>query len=66
MSAAIKDLINATPLAKGKLPRMGHPGFGYHRFGGRFAPNGHLSPPPGAKGGPATYPAAPPPAGPTA
>jgi hypothetical protein len=62
VSAGIKDLINATPPAKGKLPRMGHPGFGYHRFGGRFAP----TPLPGAKGGPATYPTAPPPAGPTA
>ena len=66
VSAGIKDLINATPPATGKLPRMGHPGFGYHRFGGRFAPNGHPTQPPGAKGGPATYPTAPAPPGPTA
>jgi transposase-like protein len=65
-SAEIKDLISATPPPRGKLPRMGHLGFGYHAFGGRFAPRGNPTPPPGAKGGPAAYPTAPPPAGPVA
>ena len=67
VSAGIKDLVNATPPAKGQFPRMGHRGFGYHGFGGRLRPNGQPAPPPGAKGGPAAYPAAPPPPpGPTA
>ena len=56
-----------TPPAKGQFPRMGHRGFGYHGFGGRFKPGAVPTPPPGAKGGPAAFPAtAPPPAGPTA
>ena len=67
LSGAIKDLVNATPPAKGQFPRMGHRGFGYHGFGGRFKPGAVPTPPSGAKGGPAALPAtAPPPAGPTA
>jgi hypothetical protein len=63
VSAGIKDLINATPPARGALPRMGHRGFGYHAFGGHLRPGGQPTPPPGAKGGPAAYPTAPAPAG---
>ena len=63
VSARIKDLINVTPPAEGKLG-FGRPGFGYHGFGGRFRRGEVPTPKPGAKGGPAAFPAtAPPPAG---
>jgi hypothetical protein len=66
LSAGIKDLINASPPAKGQLPRLGHRAFGYHAFGGRFAPTGRFGVPPAAKGGPAAFPTAPSPSGPIA